>query len=1142
MALGTVIGFTQTKLMDALYNKIKSLVTEKKITIKLNDYLTRYKTDIYNNFGIDEEYDWEGLINYVKDEIVTIIADCFLLPYKDVRKRMIDQLHRRSYIKASALTVTKQNRINDLLNGVMILIDESLRGSMENTIPFNMVVDEISNLIGTWEVSLRDELNEYTETVVSSISEYFDTTYDKINYIGSFAEWVDGMSLPQVVNTQFHYRNPNIQFHGRKAEMQFFNDFLSASAPILFTAVTGSAGVGKSKLLYEYAKIMEANAEWKVVFLAASVNVRLLTEYKNYNYPLNLLVIIDYAGDYATELAEWMVVLRSSLNKPPKIRIVLIERASISMNEAHIDNEIYSNNETLIEFPLWYKRMLDVRSCDDVKAMLYQFDTASPFLYLIGLEDDDLLKIMDDYVRTNEREITQDRLKGVLSYCRHTVEQGRLGVRPLIALFVIDAWLNNEEYRSWNLGQLLEKLINRYIKQWKDGLCNGDEKIYKSLENLIVFATASGGWDTLDSLPQLFKSDLLTLQDKYDVSELNERFREVNEKITWDGILSPLEPDLVGEFFVLHKMLKSHPNKRLDMVNAFITNYDYFTFVDRCANDYSMSDMFKGLFGNAMETLLPSHAIDNHPMTKSILLFNLLLNQEKGEMEKIVEEMRILTEEYGNDKRLLRNYVKGLLFLSGEQGTEECIITVNKIRDLLEKDVLNQEIASQYAAGLVNIISEQSLPDAFGTLTILKNLMLEYKYNDEVLAEYAKGLFNISNNQEIEGRLITVKELESLSDDHAGNESVIIFYAQALVNLANAQEKDAAKQTMAKLRDLLIDHNQDEELWLAYMKRLVTLLINQTKDDGNEMVEELEKITKAYPDNDLMVVEYVNGLYNHMNMKDKADWSGDLETLRLIADRYEHIDEVLNTYMQAIFNFVNNHDQEKRASIVNDIAMLDERFGHNEVFAFGYARCLYLLASEQTPTDAARTVETLYNLMERFGSNEEIAYHAAFGLHNLMYEQEVIDAEITLEKIKKISERFENNVKIVFAYAAGLSTFTYFQNAVDGAATVFELQSIYKRFCDDSDIAHEYAQGLVNLSAEQNIEDCILSVECLRILWEKFADNDNIALKYAEGLYNSAEKQNKRERASTLSEIQKLCECYSQSEKIKSVFEEAMQL
>jgi len=1152
MALDVVMDFTRKKLMDSVFNKIKSLITEWKISATLNDYFKRYKINTYESFGADESYDWEGLTDFIKDDIVMIIADCFLLPKKEIRKRMINQLYRRSYIKANAVTITQQNKVNELLNEAMSLVGESLRGSVGNTFPFNIVVDEIGDLIETWEASLKNDFYGYSATVVREIAKHYDIIFDKISYNGSFAEWINGITLPQTVNTLFHYRNPKIRFHGRKAEIRFLNEFLSASDPILFTAVTGSAGSGKSKLLYEYAKLMEANPEWKTVFIAASKNARSLTEYRNYNYPLNLLVIIDYAGDYAVELAEWMVMLRSCLNKPPKTRIILIERASASMVSTHdefearaadhIEGHASPSDEMHMEYPVWYKRMLGVRSNDDIRSMLYQVDTTLPFLNLFGLEDDDLFNIMEDYVKSNGREITQGRLKGVLSYCRNTVEQGRHGVRPLIALFIIDAWLNSEEYRSWNLGQLLEKLIDRYVRQWKDGLCEGDDKVYKSLENLIVYATATGGWDTSGGLPQLYNADLISLQERYDTFELNERFREVNEKIAWDGILSPLEPDLVGEFFVLYKMLKAHTNKRNDMITAFVSSFDYFTFVDRCANDYSMSDMFATLFGNAMEKLLPRHLIDNHPMTKLRLLFNLLLGQDKAEMEKTVEEIRVLTEEYDYEKNLLRIYAKSLLFLSGEQETEECKASVAKIRALLDQDEQDQEVALMYAAGLVNILSEKALLHGDKILSELRSLSSRYEHNDKIMMEYIKGLFNISCSQDVDNRLATVNELEKLSDSHAGNKRVMVFYAQALVNLANEQDKDAAKRTMIKLRDLLIDYDQNEDLWLAYMKRLVTLLMDQSLADGAEMLEELNKITKAYPDNDLIIIEYANGLYNYLNMKNAEDRAVDLETLRLIADRYEHIDEVMRIYMQAMYNFVNSHDPKIRVDVVNGIAMLDERFGHSEVFAFGYARCLYLLADGQAPADAVQTVVTLCDLMERFISNEEIAYHAAFGLYILMHGQEANEVEVTLNKIKLIAERFNENIKIVFAYAAGLAILSYFQNAVDGAATVSKLQTLHERFDDDSDIAREYAQSLVNISAEQDIKDAIFSIERLSLLWEMFTVDEDIALKYAEGLYNIAEKADKVGRVPTLDTLKSLHERYPHNEEIESVFKEAKQL
>jgi len=1122
MLLETITDSVINKGFESIFECIKKTIQEKKIKEHLEINQQKYKTKIFDSLTNDEAYDWQGLQDFIHNNISKITVNCFLLPKKDARQRMLKQTYRNAYANASAHTVMQQKRVNEYLQVILTIIGNALLDKIDNTLPYNIVVDEVHAMIETLKFEYNSNLQSYSNFIIEEISNEIKRIFDEAEYKGSFAQWIDGIFLPPALNALFHYRNPNIVLHGRKNEITILDRFLSDTAPLLFMAVTGSAGSGKSKLLYEYAKVIEDIAEWKVVFLTASNNTQNLKDYKNFKYPLNLLIIIDYAGDHAIELGEWIVMLRTCSNMPPKMRIVLIERGGMGAREGR-----YSH-------PLWYDRMISVRSSEDIKAVLFPVDKDKPFMELPRLEDDDLKNIMSDYAKLNNRQISSERKKMMLAYCSYIEKEGqrKSGVRPLIALFVVDAWLNNDDYRKWNLEQLLERLVNKYTKHWKSVLCANNSEIYKALERLLIFATATGGWYTLEKLPSSFDADLGILKGRFDLSELNDRFRELNEKFMWDGILSPLEPDLVGEYLVLQNLKNTYPAERNTIVSSFGLNFNYFAFLGRCIDDYAKADSFSELFENAMNLLLPKSLVDEHPITASILLFNLTYEQNEIEGAKTIEKLRSLAEYFEYDERVLIEYIKGLVNLSSEQDPAEGVKTIDKLRRFSEQYEHDEEIALNYAEGLVNLSSEQNGADGYVSIEKLYMLTKRYNNNEKILIEYAKGLFNLSTKQNVVERMETIEKLRLLTEQHVYNEKIALYYAQGLVNLSNSLDAKEGVKISEQLHMLLERFECNEDLYLVYARRLVNMSIEEKPLEGEKTIEKLRLLSRRFKHNESIIFEYAQGLFNLSNNKNISERMNEIEKLRQLAEQHEHNEEFVIIYIQGLYNLSIKQDMSEKVKTLEKICLLGERFGYNENIVIEHAKSLNTLSYNQDPVDAVITVGKLHQLMDRFENNKKIVFLYANGLYNLAYEQKLEEAIISVEKIRFLVEQFADDCEIALTYAKGLVCLIYEQNVLEGTKTLKKLRLLSEQHEDNEEIAYEYAQGLVNLSSEQSATDAMNSIEKLQLILEKYIQNEEIALKYAEGLVNLAEKQNAPEILSTIEKLRLLSEQYAHNEEI----------
>ena len=280
--------------------------------------------------------------------------------------------------------------------------------------------------------------------------------------------------------------------------------------------------------------------------------------------------------------------------------------------------------------PIWYDRLLSVHARNDVKSMLYAGGADRMFLELPTLSDDAFQSIIADYGAARGRQISGKDQEEILAYCKKIERREGQGSRPrpLILLFVVDAWTQGKDYRSWNVQELLLRIIERYQEHWKTALCGGSEEVFCSFQRLLLYATATGGWKIESKLPEYLQKDFETVKKFCGMKKnLRKLFRDVNEKLGWDDILSPLEPDLIGELFVLDYL--EHSFESAEMVEAFQQNPKYIEFLSRCIEDYADAEGIAQLFDNGLERLMNENLVHKIPMGYTFLLRILILYQKK---------------------------------------------------------------------------------------------------------------------------------------------------------------------------------------------------------------------------------------------------------------------------------------------------------------------------------------------------------------------------------------------------------------------------------------------------------------------------------------------------------------------------------
>lgn len=226
-----------------------------------------------------------------------------------------------------------------------------------------------------------------------------------------------------------------------------------------------------------------------------------------------------------------------------------------------------------------------------------------------------------------------------------------------------EALLSYEDFTQWNMPGLLKQIITRYEEYWLHTLADDDAIVSGALKQLLLYATATGRWDISDPLPAYFSEYQNSLQVKYpNKQDYTEILRELNEKHALDDKLSPLEPDLIGEFFVLQALTEMHDSNRANTISALLGNTGYYEFLSRALMNYAGQSLYQSLFADGMLELLPDNQTLEQPLNRAVLLVQLSYYQDADGAEVSVGRLEALLadEAYRSDREIAQLYELGL--------------------------------------------------------------------------------------------------------------------------------------------------------------------------------------------------------------------------------------------------------------------------------------------------------------------------------------------------------------------------------------------------------------------------------------------------------------------------------------------------
>lgn len=870
--------------IEKTLNKTIDKLDNAQLINKINEQIKRYEKDVFVHLEEEESFNYKKLNLYIKAHLFDRVCACFNLPEMQQRILARRDLINAAYMEADASTYAQKKIVYHYIQIFLQIVENHYLEKVDDKelLLMGKTVDEILTFV-------KEYMNKTENRII-----------DAVQYRGSFAEYIDGLKPSPDNGNAFHYRNELLRFRGRQAELKSLKVFLDDQAELSWMAVTGAGGSGKSKLLYHFINEMRIYTDWKSVWLQMEdcAEIHRFTEWK---YPYNLVFVVDYAGTVASEIGKWMKRLERSTYRPNKMRFILIEREGMERN----DDSLYE--------PLWYKKLIgsgEQERC--VKRLGYRGFDKTPFLKLSALSKRDLEKMIEDYAALYQKYLSPEKQMWIIEKAEE-IDVRQDGIRPLIVLFITDTVIQKKEYTQGDISFLLDQIIERYEEHWKRALCQNNERIFSALKEMIMFSTAVGGWIIQEEPPKLFRNSVYILVS-INADEFESFICAVNEENKYEGKLKPLQPDLIGEYYVLNYWTKKkYNNYYLDKLFNDLWNYPiYFAeFLNRCIQNHGTRKEFYDIFKNGLKRLYP---IEKKKITNIIfarLLVNLINKQDPKNANETFYWLEEMYKQHGNNEELAIEYAKGLFNLSNKQDeavANELILRLDKLNKKYEG---NEEIALRYAQSLVNLLCKQNKTKEGAEQTIcrLEELNRRYKGNEEIALRYAKGLFNLSNMQGEKEAKKTIYRLGEQSKRYERNEEIAIVYAQSLFNLLYGQNEEDAKETIQLLEILSRGHKKNEEIILAYAQGLLSLSNKQEEEDAKETVSCLEKLSENYRGNSEIALRYAKGLVNLLNKQNEEEAKKTINRLEELSKEYAGNEEIALRYAKGLFNLLGKQDE-----------------------------------------------------------------------------------------------------------------------------------------------------------------------------------------------------------------------------------------
>jgi len=583
---------------------------------------------------------------------------------------------------------------------------------------------------------------------------------------------------------RFLYRARAVPWFGREREWQALAGFLAGDDPFRWMVISGAGGTGKSRIALEFC--LANSDDWYAGFLTKYGRSR--GDWERWQPLLPTLLVLDYATqdpkstrDLLHELAR-RTMPGTPFPLPQPVRVLLLIRPA---DQRTLDDDVITAGDAT----------MPVRA------------TGAPQPLTLG-EISDPWPIFETIYAAAGKPLPD---KGVTLQVLSRIDQQN---RPLFAIFLADAmaWADEAEPELHHLDS--ERLLADVIQRWRSrfwrpaylqaGLGRGNAE-----ETLLALATMCGGIPVVEGrLPAATTAKLFPEWDPYQHPQVLEA---MTGKSARDEVPT-LEPDLVGEHFVVGHLAQHSDSERACLVNLAwsINAHGMAAFVDRVVQDLPEEK----LQGPVLSGLLRSPVLQTLEATqcRSHLCINLLARLHSlclPEIGGLLTEMKAYADTYA-EATLRESWAKGAF------------------------NVLNDLRASDPAAARALLIEMKAYADTHAEATLRE--------------PWANGAFNVLNDLRASdpaaARALLI-EMKAYADTHA-EATLRESWANGAVNVLNdlrASDPAAARRLYLEVVDALSATTDFVDL--VALTRCCLLLLHAAKQEAEQLAADSDIASKT---------------------------------------------------------------------------------------------------------------------------------------------------------------------------------------------------------------------------------------------------------------------------------------------------------
>ena len=871
--------------------------------------------------------------------------------------KSLEKVTKQDYIDNIS---SPQSLINDIINN-----HTDLGGAAEEC--YQSVIKSVVNALCTNnniavfvnEGLMLAKILSQNNKIQSSITDFNDALNELIEY---FREKFLLKSEIKIENTDnaFSYSNSKVGFYGRGAEVNKIDEFMNCDKPFTFWSITGYGGMGKSKLAYNIAKKYDKQ-NWTVIWYDS--NNTDIDKIFGKDFVHNVLFIVDYAGSKIDAVRK---IITKSIAKTKNqdenriihIRLLMVERDDYSKNG--------SMNYSAIE--TWYQKIFNCQDFDGKKNFEYKNEPnkSNKPLNLSAINDTEALyNIIDDFtvnVKGEKQKLNNSKKDEIIDFVRNklcqTEKDSHFADRCIFILFTTDAVLSGKDIKNWDTAKLLEN----YLKRFERILPNANNM--RNHKQLLAFATAVGGIDIDDCKNYVFAPYIEKLENDFsNDDDLCDAIRTLCEKECEKGVadtlITPLQPDLVGEYNFIYEMqcIRSAKKKK-ELLKTFLsTDYiDYFcTFMERCYADWYNEEYLSTLTDMIINIIIEMDD-DNIAFQYSDVLFTITYNIDDYTVNlSYVEKIDRLLKKYQTNEIALV-YAKALFNVSAKTNNyNEILEQADTISELL-KEYETPEIALVYAQALVNVSAKtNNYNERLEQADTISELLKEYQ-TPEIALEYAKVLGNATcDTDNFDERLEQAEKINELLNKYQTPE-IAFEYARALFNVTCDTDNFDEKLKQADKIEALLQEYKTPEIALAYAKALVN--VSNKADNYNKRLEQANKINKLlekYPTPEI-ALEYAQSLFNAICVTDNFDESLEqADKINKLLKEYKTLEIALVYASSLVITALNSDSCNIIISYKTEIYNLYQEYKTLE-FSEGYSAILAILSSHLDTADEIKNI------------------------------------------------------------------------------------------------------------------------------------------------------------------------------------------